>query len=1152
MLTAATIYVDPKGQLYFCHLPAGAALTPPAKPQPGVVTPAPEHLPAVLPPFQLYPVPNAETGSVLNPLGAAVGKLVAVPAVGAPTKLAATLADATNAKLTFYVGPAFPPLQYGELIANGGKYYVLEMQGKTLVPDAATLAQKGYQASEAVAVADPFFSLIPGNNQYLAQSPSTPMVVRGDRRADTFLYLLVPSPEPRVQVATPTTQVPLLRPERQLLLGADTLAYYTQKYGAVVTVAQAEIDAVLAASSSPIVVCLARQLRLSKLQCVNHARNGGDTVQIQLCVDHPEWFRLVGQTPPDPRQQHYTLLSSYSMDNGDSQTITASTPPGPAVQVFHGGVAVAVVVNSETYAVGEPSKKNTLGWLDCPLAQLFYESPVGGGDQVLSFTAMTESSLPLVSDWKVQYDLTVRVDYAVGADGAYVPLTTDQIPNNIYQVSHFFVLMLENRSFDHLLGANPAFRTPGDSFQPIDATTTPRAPGGFTDGGYKGAFTPAFSRLGSAYESNFQDALVFHDPDHEIDAVLGQIVGVDAVTNDMNGKSGQVLLEGSIRPGLVPSRLDPANFLASFRAHLEAEAKAKGRTVDARITADSVLQCMSPTQAYAINALAENYLVCNRWFSSVPGPTWPNRFFLHCGTSGGISISPDNIPGLAVDLGTGEGIGFDKGSIFDRLTARGIPWRIYHSLLAQIWVLEGMSPMWNCIDELPLLDPLVLTVIGLIEAGLLPPPKSDTTVEKAGDWTVDILAAIVPVIDEFVLAEGAVLFGPLGWFELAREILWLQNHLGVYLGTGDLTTGTGLQRDFETHFAKDVADPSYIPFYTFIEPQNVTSASGGTTPNADGTSTVNSGHPEYGILRMSEDLIARVYNTLSQTPMWKNGQCALIVTYDEHGGIYDHVPPPSSPAYDPGEQKGDVSSSYRTLNDPSDSETYHDTFNFTTLGVRVPAIVVSPYHLGAKAVSSTIFDHASIVRTLQRRISDSDYLSDRVANVEDLFAAFNNGPVVTVAPPAILPPVKIAPPPVPDPRAEVRDTTPIPSSGSPNYNYYLDRAAEIAHRCALSSDPSTIASLLVEASAQPASTRVGWLTNALAGNLQAEKTKRSALKTMADAGEYLTEADTALQAYRQRVATSWASYLTYWNGTSPKDRYAAIRATLAAAQAPPA
>jgi phospholipase C len=73
----------------------------------------------------------------------------------------------------------------------------------------------------------------------------------------------------------------------------------------------------------------------------------------------------------------------------------------------------------------------------------------------------------------------------------------------------------------------------------------------------------------------------------------------------------------------------------------------------------------------ALHALAANFTVCNRWFSSVPGPTWTNRLFLMSGTSLGRVNMPNGIMDLNLHW-------YDQPTIFDRLNERSKSWRVYH------------------------------------------------------------------------------------------------------------------------------------------------------------------------------------------------------------------------------------------------------------------------------------------------------------------------------------------------------------------------------------------------------------------------------------------------------------------------------------------
>ncbi len=86
----------------------------------------------------------------------------------------------------------------------------------------------------------------------------------------------------------------------------------------------------------------------------------------------------------------------------------------------------------------------------------------------------------------------------------------------------------------------------------------------------------------------------------------------------------------------------------------------------------------------ALHALAKDFTVCDRWFSSVPGPTWPNRFFALSGTSNGRVNMPSDgthkadLPGYFQQ---------DQLTIFDRLNDRGVHWKVYFHDIPQTTVL---------------------------------------------------------------------------------------------------------------------------------------------------------------------------------------------------------------------------------------------------------------------------------------------------------------------------------------------------------------------------------------------------------------------------------------------------------------------------------
>ncbi len=146
--------------------------------------------------------------------------------------------------------------------------------------------------------------------------------------------------------------------------------------------------------------------------------------------------------------------------------------------------------------------------------------------------------------------------------------------------------------------------------------------------------------------------------------------------------------------------------------------------------------------------------------------------------------------------------------------------------------------------------------------------------------------------------------------------------------------------------------------YTFLEPSWGSSG--------------NSQHPNYDVA-LGEQLIYDVYQALRNGPAW--GSTLLVITYDEHGGCYDHVPPPTSAV-------------------PPDDSAGQFGFGFTRFGVRVPAVLVSPLIAAGtvfRPAGSTPLDHTSVLKTLEVRFG-LEPLTKRDGAAPDL------GDVLTLAP----------------------------------------------------------------------------------------------------------------------------------------------------------
>jgi len=122
-------------------------------------------------------------------------------------------------------------------------------------------------------------------------------------------------------------------------------------------------------------------------------------------------------------------------------------------------------------------------------------------------------------------------------------------------------------------------------------------------------------------------------------------------------------------------------------------------------------------------------------------------------------------------------------------------------------------------------------------------------------------------------------------------------------------------------------------------------------------------HPDHDV-QSGEIFIASIYNRIIENANLRNNT-ALLVVYDEHGGIYDHVPPPScTPDLGP-DGKPFVASAEATGTGQS--------FAFDRLGVRVPAILVSPWIAKGTVVpgpedpaNGRVFEHASIPATVTK------------------------------------------------------------------------------------------------------------------------------------------------------------------------------------------
>jgi phospholipase C len=425
-------------------------------------------------------------------------------------------------------------------------------------------------------------------------------------------------------------------------------------------------------------------------------------------------------------------------------------------------------------------------------------------------------------------------------------------------IEHVIVLMLENRSFDHLLAYSGI-----PALQGVDTSKT----------------NPGKSGEPVPMSNDTPDRLNF-DPGHEFEDVDWQIYGM------LPGTAARPILMNGFADKDWPQ----------------------------------AMQCAKPTLIPVFTHLAANFLLCDNWFSSMPGPTWPNRFFVHAGSSGGLANSPSSLRSIGPVLWSKLGFTFENGTIFDALTKGGRTWRVYHG---------DHFPQVCAIDTMP----------------------------------------------------------------------------SVFVASADKFRKVG-------EFAADAASGD-MANYTFIEPDYSILSS---FRNGD------SQHPS-GTLSAGEQLIATVANAvMGSDKIWESS--LLVILYDEHGGFYDQVPTPIG-ITPPGDTP---------LNAGKEENPPTPAFGFDRYGIRVPAVVVSPWV--APGVSHVAYDHASLVRTVFRIFDLPGHLTARDGTAASLDPLIEKSLQVAASVPLPTPPT---------PTAEA-DAAP-PDNGQPPHslNGFARIAAQVHH-----------------------------------------------------------------------------------------------------------
>ncbi|HUL98819.1 MAG TPA: alkaline phosphatase family protein, partial [Mycobacterium sp.] len=173
----------------------------------------------------------------------------------------------------------------------------------------------------------------------------------------------------------------------------------------------------------------------------------------------------------------------------------------------------------------------------------------------------------------------------------------------------------------------------------------------------------------------------------------------------------------------------------------------------------------------------------------------------------------------------------------------------------------------------------------------------------------------------------------------------------------------------QSQFYTDLANGD-LPSVVFIDPDLI------DTPDKE-----NDEHPPADV-QVGQKFVADAINGLMGSSAWASS--ALFFTYDEHGGFYDHVYPPSAPVPD----------AIPPLLQPGDTVAAFDRY-----GVRVPAAVISPYSK-PHFVSHVVHDHTSILRFIEYRFGLPS-LTNRDANADPMLEFFDFNTPAFLTPPTL-------------------------------------------------------------------------------------------------------------------------------------------------------
>ncbi len=380
----------------------------------------------------------------------------------------------------------------------------------------------------------------------------------------------------------------------------------------------------------------------------------------------------------------------------------------------------------------------------------------------------------------------------------------------------------------------------------------------------------------------FDHLVVVMMENHSFDNLFGDLgrsrTDVDALSFDASGvatNSNPTAPAGEVSSFPFENTAQTTNVNQSWAAsHEQIDGGAMDGFVRSSKGAHEPMGYYTPAVLPFAYSLAAEFTIGDRWFCSLPGPTYPNRRFLLAGTAfGGTVTSLDSLLDSPPPHGT----------IFDLLSAHNINW-------------------CNYFTDMPM--------TAVIPSIILKHPEHYAPLDK---FFHDCQTGTLPAVS------------------------FIDPRIGVVSDIGaPLKSLPTVVQDTLRVLGANFEDTQ--PAETEEDPQD---------------------------MYWGEAWAAKAVQAVLDSKNWE--RTLLVYIYDEHGGYYDHVPPP--PAIPP-----DAIPPTLLATDPPGG--------YDIYGPRVPAVVVSPYS-AAGAVTSVIHDHTSVLATIEGKWN-LPALTNRDANAHDV------------------------------------------------------------------------------------------------------------------------------------------------------------------------